>query len=79
MADDDQLEIGTLLDSIPPVKVGKRQPIITEHRIDVIARFLAGFGFPDQHSYERLTKAKQKTARDAAEAALTVLDAHTEE
>ena len=78
MADDDQLEIGTLLDSIPPVKVEKRQPI-TEHRIDVIARFLAGFGFPDQHSYERLTKAKQKTARDAAEAALNVLDAHTEE
>ena len=78
MADDDQLEIGTLLDSIPPVKVEKRQPI-TERRIDVIARFLAGFGFPDQHSYERLTKAKQKTAREAAEAALTVLDAHTEE
>jgi hypothetical protein len=76
---DDQLEIGTLLDSIPKGKVDKPVPLLTERKVDTIARFLAGFGFPAQHSYERLTKAQQRTAREAAAAALTVFDKHRED
>lgn len=64
-------EEDTLLDESKP-------SLVTEHRVDVIARFLAGFGFPARHSYEKLTKAQQRTAREAAEAALRRLDAHTD-
>jgi hypothetical protein len=71
----DQMEIGTLLGDDTPAT----PRVTTPHRVDVIARFLAGFGFPDRHSYEKLTKKQRATAIAAAEAALTVFDNHQED
>jgi hypothetical protein len=73
----DQLDIGTLLDD-EPKKPERRRPMLIERNIDTIARVLAGFRFPDRGSYEKLTKAQRRTAREAAEAALRVLDNHSE-
>ena len=81
---DDQMDIGTLLDPADPVdpvdpveSLNPRNPL-NPRRVEIIARFLAGFGFPDRHSYEKLTAAQRKTALAAATAALTVLENHTD-
>lgn len=85
MTDDDQMEIGTLLDPVDPVDPVdpgvpgiQGTPAVSDRRVETIARFLAGFRFPDRHSYEKLTTAQRKTALAAAAAAVAVLNNHTD-
>lgn len=72
------MEIGTLLDPVDPEDPVESVNPLNPRRVETVARFLAGFGFPARHSYEKLTAAQRKTAMAAAEAALTVLMNHTD-
>jgi hypothetical protein len=46
------------------------QPVVPEHRIEVLARVLAGFRWPDRGSFEKLTKPQQRACVETAKAAL---------
>lgn len=62
-------DVDTLLGAPQPT----RSPVVTEAKIDTIARFLAGFRYPTGKKYEQLPAAKRQACRDAAEMALTHL------
>lgn len=45
-------------------------PPPSEHRVNVLANVIAGFRWPDRGGFQKLTKAQQKAAHEAAEMAL---------
>jgi len=61
-------DIGTLLDT-----GASKQPLVTDGKIDILARLLAGFRYPGRKKYEALTAAQRTACREAAELALTHL------
>lgn len=49
------------------------QPVVPEHRVEALARVMAGFRWPGRESFEKLTKKQQHACREAARHALTTL------
>jgi hypothetical protein len=50
-------------------------PVVPEHRIETLARVIAGFRWPDRGSFEKLTKPQQRACLEAARGALERLAA----
>jgi hypothetical protein len=51
--------------------------VVPEHRVEALAGVLAGFGWPERGSFEKLTKGQQRICREAAREALLALKEET--